>query len=521
MKILSHAVSLICVGLLVVVILAADAFAASVSLSSSSGNGYALVTVTSAGFTSYSNDFYNTGFYIDGNWTGQSCPGSAGPDSSVANCSLPIRMPITLGPHAVTGRNPVPPTGETGTATYSVVAPTCSVVPTCGPPGTPVTVTGHNYPATYPVGIWFDGGFSGISSNASEAGDVTITFPMPAYPYGNHTISVHSVIPTIDSVTFTISTNCAGFVAFVVGSKGATVTHPDGSSGPLQPAQGLEMGDVIETGAGQSVSVQAIDDTQFTLGQNAKLTVDEYVYDPDTNAGSAHYSFLRGLFVYTSGLIGHNNPDGVHVQVPAGDLGIRGTEFIVQIDPCSTTQEVDLIDGELGITPQTSGVTNIVDAPVTVRFDTSAVTTSALTQAAFDSLSNQYFQTTGAVTFAAWQIQYFGCTNNNPAADPGADPDGDGQNNMTEFLTGTDPTNAASAFRIVSALRESNNVRVVWSTHGGVTNAVQTAASVAGAYTNLSGNIVIAGGSDTTTNYLDVGGVTNTPGRLYRVRLVP
>ncbi|HVM60849.1 MAG TPA: FecR family protein [Verrucomicrobiae bacterium] len=503
-------------------ILAVNALAASVSLSSSSGNGYALVTVTSSGFTSYSNDFYNTGFYIDGNWTGQTCPGSAGPDSSVANCSLPIRMPIALGPHAVTGRNPVPPTGETGTATYNVVAPTTSIVPTCGPPGTPVTVTGHNYPATYPVGIWFDGGFSGISSNASEAGDVTISFPMPAYAYGNHTISVHSVIPTIDSVNFTISTNCAGFVAFVVGSKGATVTHPDGSSGPLLPAQGLQMGDVIETGAGQSVSVQAIDDTQFTLGQNAKLTVDEYVYDPDTGEGSAHYSFLRGVFVYTSGLIGHNNPDGVHVQVPVGNLGIRGTEFIVQIDPCSTTQEVDLIDGELDITPQTSGVTNIVDAPVTVRFDASTVTTSLLTQATFDSLSNQLFQTTGAVTFAAWQIQYFGCTNNNPAADPAADPDGDGQNNMAEFLTGTDPTNSASYFHITSVVQTNNNFLISWMTGIGRTNALQVGSGAGGSYaTNFADIFTVTNTVGATTNHLDVGGATNTPTRYYRVRLVP
>jgi hypothetical protein len=506
---------------LAVVILAGDALAASVSLSSSSGNGYALVTVTSSGFTSYSNDFYNTGFYIDGGWTGQTCPGSAGPDSSVANCSLPIRMPTALGPHTVTGRNPVPPAGESADATYTVVAPTASVVPTCGPPGTLVTVTGHNYPAAYPVGIWFDGGFSGISSNAGEAGDVTITFPMPAYAYGNHTISVHSVIPTFDSFTFTISTNCAGFVGFVVGSKGGTVTHPDGSSGPLQPGQGVQMGDVVETGAGQSLNIQFIDDTQFTLGQNAKVTVDEYLFDPNTDAGSAHYSFLRGVFVYTSGLIGHNNPDGVHVQVPAGNLGIRGTEFIVQIDPCSTTQEVDLIDGELDITPQTSGVTNVVDAPITVLFDASAVTTSALAQATFNSLSNQYFQTTGAVTFAAWQIQYFGCTNNNPAANPSADPDGDGQNNMAEFLTGTDPTNTASAFRILTIAPTNTDMRISWFTHGGVTNAVQAASGVSGSYSNISSNITIAGTSDTTTNYTDRGGATNVPARYYRVRLVP
>jgi hypothetical protein len=506
--------------------LAADALAASVSLSSSSGNGYALVNVSSSGFTPYSNDFYNTAFYIDGNWTGQSCPGSPGPDSSVANCSLPIRMPISLGPHTITGRNPVPPSGETGTATYNVLAPTCSVIPTCGPPGTPVTVIGQNFPATYGVSIWFDGGFSGLGTNADESGNFTLTFPMPAYAYGNHTISVHGETPSINSFNFTISTNCAGFVGFVVGANGATVTHTNGISEPLQPAMGVQMGDVIQTGAGQVLNIQFIDDTPLTLGPNAKTAIDEYLFDPNTDAGSAHYSFLRGLFVYTSGLIGHNNPDGVQIQVPAGNLGIRGTEFIVQIDPCSTTQEVDLIDGELDITPQTSGVTNVVDAPITILFDASTVTTSLLTQAMFDSLSNQLFQTTGGVTFAAWQIQYFGCTNNNPAAAATADPYGKGISNTNQFLVGLNPTNPASVFRILSVARQSNDEVITWATGAGPSNVVQaTSGDGNGGYStnfiDLSGPLAVPGSGDATNNYRDTGGATNAPSRYYRVRLGP
>lgn len=502
-------------------LLASSAPAASLSLSPSSGPGYALATANCSGFTSYSNDFYNSVFWIDGSPSGQACPGSAGPDGSVANCSLPLRMPLAIGPHTVTARNPVPPGNESADATYNVIAPSVTITPTCGPPGTPVTVIGKNYPCTYGVSIWFDGGFSGMGTNADESGNFTYTFPMPIYPYGNHNIAVHGVTPSIDSITFTITTNCAGFVAFVVGSKGATVTHPNGATEPLQAAQGLQMGDTIETGAGQSVAVQGIDDTQFTLGPNAKLTVDEYVYDPDTQTGSAHYSFLRGVFVYTSGLIGHNDPDDTDVRGAYGSIGIRGTQFIVQLDPCSTTQQVNLIEGELSIVPTNSVATNIVDAPITIQFDASTVTTSALTQAAYNALSNQLFQTTGAVSFASWQIQYFGCTNGNPSADPNADPDGDGQNNLAEFLSGTDPTNNASVFRIVSAARESNNVRVVWNTHGGFTNVVQTATNAAGTFTNLSPDFIITGSNDTTTNYLDVGGFTNGPSRFYRVRLVP
>lgn len=128
-------------------------------------------------------------------------------------------------------------------------------------------------------------------------------------------------------------------------------------------------------------------------------------------------------------------------------------------------------------------------------------------------------------TFQSWQIQYFGTTDD-PNADPSADPDGDGLNNLAEFLAGTDPTDNASAFRIISAIRQGSDVRLNWMTAGGRTNAVQaTTGTVNGGYatnfTDLSGMFIIPGAGNVTTNYIDVGAVTNTPAHYYRIRLVP
>jgi hypothetical protein len=49
----------------------------------------------------------------------------------------------------------------------------------------------------------------------------------------------------------------------------------------------------------------------------------------------------------------------------------------------------------------------------------------------------------------AWLLQNFGTTNVNAAADP----DGDGQSNLQEYLAGTDPNNAASNLKITSIVR--------------------------------------------------------------------
>lgn len=62
---------------------------------------------------------------------------------------------------------------------------------------------------------------------------------------------------------------------------------------------------------------------------------------------------------------------------------------------------------------------------------------------------------------------------------------------------------------------------IVWQAGGGRTNMLQAAGSVTGTYSNAGPNIIVAGSGDAVTNCLDVGGATNTPGRFYRIRLVP
>ncbi|MBI3879142.1 MAG: hypothetical protein HY301_03645 [Verrucomicrobia bacterium] len=69
--------------------------------------------------------------------------------------------------------------------------------------------------------------------------------------------------------------------------------------------------------------------------------------------------------------------------------------------------------------------------------------------------------------YNAWALKYFGVTNLAAGTGPTqryGDFDGDGQNNFQEFLAGTDPTNAASYFRVMNVvLAGTANVAVRWS----------------------------------------------------------
>jgi hypothetical protein len=122
-----------------------------------------------------------------------------------------------------------------------------------------------------------------------------------------------------------------------------------------------------------------------------------------------------------------------------------------------------------------------------------------------------------------WQMTYFGCTNC-PAADPSNDFDGDGMNNLQEFLAATDPTNSASAFRILSVTPLGNDIHLLWQGGPGKTAVVQAASTApdgfaATGFADISAHIVIPASG--ITNHLDAGGATNVPSRFYRVRLAP
>jgi hypothetical protein len=93
------------------------------------------------------------------------------------------------------------------------------------------------------------------------------------------------------------------------------------------------------------------------------------------------------------------------------------------------------------------------------------------------------------------------------------DSDGDGMNNWEEWVCGTNPTNALSVLRMVSALPTSTNVTVTWQSVAGVNYFLERSADPAAPFTLLATNIL---GQAGTTSYAD----TNAAGKgpfFYRV----
>ena len=88
-------------------------------------------------------------------------------------------------------------------------------------------------------------------------------------------------------------------------------------------------GDTIISKSKSNAQILFLDQTVLTLGEETELTIDEFVYDPNSQEGSFVSTVKSGTVKFITGQISKKNPDNLEVKVPAGTLGARGTEFVV------------------------------------------------------------------------------------------------------------------------------------------------------------------------------------------------
>ncbi len=113
----------------------------------------------------------------------------------------------------------------------------------------------------------------------------------------------------------------------------AFVTRTDGTREPMTLGTPVYEGDVVETSQTGAVNIVFLDNTSLAVSENARAALDTYQFDPATEGGAQDISVLRGVFVFTSGLIGRDDPDDVKIETPVGSIGIRGTIIAGDINP--------------------------------------------------------------------------------------------------------------------------------------------------------------------------------------------
>jgi hypothetical protein len=91
-------------------------------------------------------------------------------------------------------------------------------------------------------------------------------------------------------------------------------------------------GDTIVVKSKSNAQILFLDETVMTVGENTELTIDDFVYDPQTNNGNFVTNIKSGVVKTISGKISEKNPDKLEIKIPNGSLGVRGTEFLVSLN---------------------------------------------------------------------------------------------------------------------------------------------------------------------------------------------
>src|SRR5262245_9639378 len=107
------------------------------------------------------------------------------------------------------------------------------------------------------------------------------------------------------------------------------------------------MKDELRTGPDARLQVTFRDNTVLTLGENARLIVDRYVYEPERGIGEAALKASAGAFLFATSLMKSLKDKNILVSTPLAEIGVRGTEFWG--GPIDGQYGVFLIEGEITV----------------------------------------------------------------------------------------------------------------------------------------------------------------------------
>jgi hypothetical protein len=114
-------------------------------------------------------------------------------------------------------------------------------------------------------------------------------------------------------------------------SRGTVTVERAGQRTPAPPGTTVEVGDRVRTGNDGYVGITLRDDTLITAGPASTLLINDFKFNTTTNTGSMLASFLKGTFGVVTGLLAKQSPESVQFKTPTTSLGIRGTEFLVEV----------------------------------------------------------------------------------------------------------------------------------------------------------------------------------------------
>ena len=182
---------------------------------------------------------------------------------------------------------------------------------------------------------------------------------------------MNKIKPLIISIIFLLFSMSLGLANEVIGVISAGVGDiSNQSSEKLTTGSKIYFGDTIVTKAESNAQILLLDETAITIGEKSELTIDEFIYDPQSKVGKIVSNIKIGTVRIITGEVSKNDPDNLEVNVPTGSIGARGTEFVVVTTADQKSTIVLLGPGKNNTLGMIPGVLNVTDGSNTVNIAT-------------------------------------------------------------------------------------------------------------------------------------------------------
>jgi hypothetical protein len=89
----------------------------------------------------------------------------------------------------------------------------------------------------------------------------------------------------------------------------------------------VQTNDELRTGAKSHLEVSFRDNTTLTLGENARVVIDRYVFNPEQSTGELALSTSAAAFRLATGKLSEMRDKKINVSAPFAALAVRGTDF--------------------------------------------------------------------------------------------------------------------------------------------------------------------------------------------------
>jgi hypothetical protein len=123
--------------------------------------------------------------------------------------------------------------------------------------------------------------------------------------------------------------------------------------------------DVVSTGADGALGIVFADGSAFNLSSNARMVLDEFVYDPKGKSNSTFFTFSKGTFTFIAGKVAKTGD--MKIDTPLATMGVRGTTPHVSIYEDGTIAFSTLVEDKKAIEKLSAVADDSVPPPAKQR----------------------------------------------------------------------------------------------------------------------------------------------------------